>query len=46
MSGAKPLHGVRTGWYRVRTGDYRVLFRVAGDTVVEKIGHRDDFYEG
>ena len=35
------------GWYRVRTGDYRVRFRVEGDTVViDHVGHRSTFYEG
>ncbi|NOS99625.1 MAG: hypothetical protein HOP29_03260 [Phycisphaerales bacterium] len=30
----------------MRTGDYRVQFRVAGETVVvERIGHRDGFYD-
>jgi len=30
----------------MRTGDYRVQFRIRGETVtVEKIGHRDGFYE-
>jgi len=46
VSGAKPLTGPLAGRYRVRTGDYRVQFRVQGDeVVVEKIGHRDRFYE-
>lgn len=46
VSGAKPLSGELAGWYRLRTGDYRVRFRVKGDTVtVDKIGHRSDFYE-
>jgi len=46
VSGAKPLRGVLAGRYRIRTGDYRVQFRVEGDTVVvERIGHRDRFYE-
>ena len=46
VSGAKPLRGNRTGWYRLRTGDYRVRFRVAGERViVDKIGHRSDVYE-
>ena len=41
------LSGNLAGWYRLRTGDYRVRFRVAGDTViVDKIGHRSDVYEG
>ena len=46
VSGAKPLRGELAGCYRLRTGDYRIQFRVAGDVVtVEKIGHRDGFYE-
>jgi mRNA-degrading endonuclease RelE of RelBE toxin-antitoxin system len=46
VSGAKPLTGSLAGHYRLRTGDYRVQFRVMGQTViVEKIGHRDRFYE-
>lgn len=47
VSGAKPLSGNLAGWYRLRTGDYRVRFRVAGGTVVvDQIGHRSEFYEG
>ena len=46
VSGAKPLTGPLAGRYRLRTGDYRVQFRVEGQTViVEKIGRRDRFYE-
>jgi mRNA-degrading endonuclease RelE of RelBE toxin-antitoxin system len=56
VSGAKALSGELAGCYRIRTGDYRVQFRVvAGDAktrtahpdrvVVEKVGHRDGFYE-
>lgn len=45
VSGAKPLRGNLAGCYRIRTGDYRVQFQVAGDVVaVDKIGHRDGFY--
>jgi mRNA-degrading endonuclease RelE of RelBE toxin-antitoxin system len=34
------------GRFRLRTGDYRVQFRVDGEKIiVEKIGHRDRFYE-
>jgi mRNA-degrading endonuclease RelE of RelBE toxin-antitoxin system len=30
----------------MRTGDYRLQFRVAKDEIViEKVGHRDRFYE-
>ena len=46
VSGAKPLTGPLAGRYRLRTGDYRVQFRRDGQAViVEKIGHRDRFYE-
>jgi mRNA interferase RelE/StbE len=46
VSGAKPLTGPLAGRYRLRTGDYRVQFRVERQAViVEKIGHRDRFYE-
>ena len=46
VSGAKPLSGKLAGRYRLRTGDYRVQFRVVSDMViVEKVGHRDRFYE-
>ena len=46
VSGVKRLTGNLAGWYRMRTGDYRILFRVEGDIVaVVKIGHRKDVYE-
>ena len=46
VSGTKPLTGPLAGRYRLRTGDYRLQFRVEGQAViVEKIGHRDRFYE-
>jgi mRNA interferase RelE/StbE len=46
VSGAKPLRGNLAGCYRMRTGDYRVQFRVAADVVtIERVGHRDGFYE-
>ena len=46
VSGAKPLRGRLAGRFRARTGDYRVQFYAAGDKIiVEKIGHRDGFYE-
>jgi mRNA-degrading endonuclease RelE of RelBE toxin-antitoxin system len=46
VSGAKPLRGELTGRYRIRTGDYRVQFQVQGNVLsIEKIGHRDGFYE-
>jgi len=46
VSGARPLSGNLAGSYRIRTGDYRLQFRVEGKTVkVEKIGHRAKFYK-
>ena len=46
VSGAKALTGPLAGRYRLRTGDYRLQFRMEGQAViVEKIGHRDRFYE-
>ena len=46
VSGFKPLRGKLAGRYRIRTGDYRVQFRIAGDRVIiERVGHRDGFYE-
>ena len=46
VSGAKPLRGALAGQYRIRTGDYRVQFRVdAGGIVVLKVGHREGFYD-
>ena len=53
MSGAKGLGKGLAGQYRIRTGKYRVQFRVEnaieGERVVTvvtivKIGHREDFY--
>ena len=46
VSGAKRLRGPRAGSYPMRTGDYRLIFEVQGDDIlVEKLGHRDRFYE-
>jgi mRNA-degrading endonuclease RelE of RelBE toxin-antitoxin system len=45
VSGAKPLVGTLVGNFRIRTGDYRVVFRVSGDKVIVwKIGDRKDVY--
>jgi mRNA-degrading endonuclease RelE of RelBE toxin-antitoxin system len=45
VSGVKALSGNLAGHYRLRTGDYRVQFRLEGENVmVEKIGHRSTFY--
>jgi mRNA-degrading endonuclease RelE of RelBE toxin-antitoxin system len=46
VSGVKRLSGNLAAFYRIRTGDYRVRFRIKGETItVDKIGHRRDFYE-
>jgi mRNA interferase RelE/StbE len=48
VSGAKPLkHGLK-GAYRIRTGDWRVLFRVEEQknrVIVFRVAHRRDVYE-
>lgn len=45
VSGAKLLkHGLK-GHYRIRTGDWRVVFHVTGDCVmVDRIDNRKDVY--
>jgi len=46
VSGAKPLRGNLAGHYRLRSGDYRLQFRVEGGQIlIEQVGHRDGFYE-
>jgi mRNA-degrading endonuclease RelE of RelBE toxin-antitoxin system len=46
VSGAKPLRGEWAGCSRIRTGDWRVIFRPVGlDVVVLRIRHRKDVYE-
>jgi mRNA-degrading endonuclease RelE of RelBE toxin-antitoxin system len=46
VSGARALSGDLAGHFRIRTGDYRVQFRVLGTKViVERVAHRDGFYE-
>ena len=47
VSGAKPLRGELARKFRMRTGDYRVQFYLDdnGDPTIEKVGHRDGFYD-
>ena len=46
VSGAKPLRAELAGSDRMRTGDYRLQCHVSGGTVViDRIGHRDGFYD-
>jgi mRNA-degrading endonuclease RelE of RelBE toxin-antitoxin system len=45
VSGAKPLGHELQGHSRIRTGRYRVVFKVEGDNViVTKIDDRKDVY--
>jgi mRNA-degrading endonuclease RelE of RelBE toxin-antitoxin system len=47
VSGVKAHVGNLAGHFRIRTGDYRVQFRLEGKNItVERVGHRDGFYEG
>lgn len=48
VSGAKPLRGNLAGNYRIRTGDYRVIFSPSADdqiVTVWKIGYRGGVYD-
>ncbi len=46
VSGAKPLRGKLSGSYRIRCGDWRVVFHLAGGTVmVSAVDNRRDVYE-
>jgi mRNA-degrading endonuclease RelE of RelBE toxin-antitoxin system len=46
VSGVKRLTGSLAGCFRIRTGDYRMRFRISGELItVDKIGHRKDVYE-
>jgi mRNA-degrading endonuclease RelE of RelBE toxin-antitoxin system len=46
VSGAKPLRGNLSGNYRIRTGDYRIIFTVKGDEVIIwKIGNCGGIYD-
>ncbi len=41
----KALTGNLSGWYRLRSGDYRIVFRVSSDTAfIAVIQHRRDVY--
>lgn len=40
-----PLRGALRGFWKLRVGDYRVIFKVAGSSVwILKIGHRRSVY--
>jgi len=46
VSGAKPLRGKLVGHFRIRTGDWRVIFRpVTPRLLIVRIAHRRDVYE-
>ncbi len=45
VSGVKPLRGDLKGNFRIRTGDYRVIFRLdEGRIVIWRIANRRDVY--
>jgi mRNA-degrading endonuclease RelE of RelBE toxin-antitoxin system len=46
VSGAKPLRYGLKGHFRIRTGDWRVVFTVKGETVrIVDIDNRKDVYK-
>jgi mRNA-degrading endonuclease RelE of RelBE toxin-antitoxin system len=40
VSGAKTLSGNLAGWYRMRTGDYRLRFRLESETWTPLFGQK------
>jgi len=41
----EPLHKEMKGLYKLRVGDYRVVYAVRGDSIfIEVVGHRRDIY--
>jgi mRNA-degrading endonuclease RelE of RelBE toxin-antitoxin system len=46
VSGAKPLVRELKGHYRIRAGDWRVVFHIRGELVtVDRIDNRRDVYQ-
>lgn len=45
VSGAKQLKGQWSGCWRIRTGDWRVIFEVQDDVIVIRLAHRKEVYE-
>ena len=44
---AEKLTDARIGSYRLRVGDYRVVFDIEGkDIVILRVGHRREIYRG
>ena len=47
VSGAKPLRGELSGCYRMRTGDWRVVYEIRDNVslvLVVAVGHRREIY--
>jgi mRNA interferase RelE/StbE len=44
VSGVKQLTGQWSGCWRIRTGDWRVIFEVKNDVVIIRVAHRKDVY--
>jgi mRNA interferase RelE/StbE len=48
-AGVKRMHGRAPEVWRIRVGDYRVLYQIRGDVLlvfVVKVGHRREVYRG
>ncbi len=46
VSGYKRLTGPWAGRFRIRTGDYRIIFQPRDQVIrIVKVGHRKDIYE-
>jgi len=44
VSNVKAMKGEWKGHYRMRVGDYRILFQVINDCIVVRIQHRKEVY--
>ena len=43
----EPLHGSLKGTYKLRVGDYRIIYKLKDDTIVIlSVGHRNEIYKG
>lgn len=46
VSGAKPLRGDLKGHFRIRMGDWRVIFRIIHpNLIIVRVAHRSTIYE-
>jgi len=43
----EPLHGILKGTYKLRVGDYRIIYKLKQNTIVIiSVAHRNEVYKG